>query len=224
MRKLYAASGNLKLKEFCVILWWFLTVFFHWIYKMRHSCYQEYFVIHGWFVYCVFGSEMRRLSEIRFRKASFLKMSLLTSPCLMRKRVEKFLPYLMAFRTCIPTGKPESFLYLMFFYYYYFSKKSSVVYAAWCAFVRFDQVWYKLTELLKKAFRHFLTANRKKTFRRIFSFNFGCKKKTLRDFFASRSSLKNSKYQDAGLKHKLKSARFYRDRFTVKRMLQCISK
>ena len=84
--------------------------------------------------------------------------------------------------------------------------KSSVVYAAWCAFVRFDQVWYKLTELLKKAFRHFLTANRKKTFRRIFSFNFGCKKKTLRDFFASRSSLKNSKYQDAGLKHKLKSA------------------
>ena len=69
------------------------------------------------------------------------------SPCLMCKRVETFLPYLMAFRTCIPTGKPESFLYLMFFYYYYFSMKSSVVYAALCAFVRFNQVWYKLTEL-----------------------------------------------------------------------------
>ena len=107
---------------------------------MRHSCYQEYFVIHGWFVYCVFGSEMRRLSEIRFRKASFSKISLLSSPCLMRTRVEKFVPYLMVFRTCIPTGKPESFLYLTLFYYYYFSMKSSVVYAALCAFVRFDQV------------------------------------------------------------------------------------
>ena len=56
---------------------------------MKQSCYQEYFVIHGWFVYWVFGLEMRRLSEIRFRKAPFSKISLLTSPCLMRKRSEK---------------------------------------------------------------------------------------------------------------------------------------
>ena len=32
------------------------------------------------------------------------------------------------------------------------------------------------------------TANRKKTFRRIFNHKFGCRKKTLRDFLASRSS------------------------------------
>ena len=36
---------------------------FHWIYKMKYSCYQESSVIHGWFVYWVFGWEMRRLSK-----------------------------------------------------------------------------------------------------------------------------------------------------------------
>ena len=33
----------------------FLTVFFHWMYKMKYSCYQESSVINGWFVYWVFG-------------------------------------------------------------------------------------------------------------------------------------------------------------------------
>ena len=33
----------------------FLTVFFHWMYKMNYSCYQDSSVIHGWFVYWVFG-------------------------------------------------------------------------------------------------------------------------------------------------------------------------
>ena len=32
-----------------------LTVFFHLMYKMKYSCYQEYFVIHGWFAYRAFG-------------------------------------------------------------------------------------------------------------------------------------------------------------------------
>ena len=41
----------------------FLTVFFHWMYKMKYSCYQESSVIHGWFVYWVFGWETRRLSK-----------------------------------------------------------------------------------------------------------------------------------------------------------------
>ena len=71
----------------------FLTVFFYLIYKMKYSCYQDCSVIHGWFVYCAFGREMHRLSkslEIRFRMASFSKMSLLSCPCLRRiKRVEK---------------------------------------------------------------------------------------------------------------------------------------
>ena len=38
-----------------------LTVFFHWMFKMK---YEEYF-IHGWSVYWVFGYETRRLSGIK---------------------------------------------------------------------------------------------------------------------------------------------------------------
>ena len=41
----------------------FLTVFFFWMYKMKYSCYQESSVIHGWFVYWVFGWGTRRLSK-----------------------------------------------------------------------------------------------------------------------------------------------------------------
>ena len=50
---------SLKLTEFCVIVW----SFFHWMYKMKHSCYQDSFVINQWFVYLVFGWEMRCFSE-----------------------------------------------------------------------------------------------------------------------------------------------------------------
>ena len=37
--------------------------------KMKYSCYQQSSLIHGWFVYWIFGREMRRLPklEIRFR-------------------------------------------------------------------------------------------------------------------------------------------------------------
>ena len=46
---------------------------------MKYSCYQECSLIHGWFVYWVFGREMRRLSKpiIPFRMASFLFFTLL---------------------------------------------------------------------------------------------------------------------------------------------------
>ena len=40
-----------------------LTILFHWMYKMNYSCYQESSVLHGWFVYWVFGRKMRRLSK-----------------------------------------------------------------------------------------------------------------------------------------------------------------
>ena len=53
--------------------------------------------------------------EIRFRMASFSKMSLLTCPYLRRKRVEKshaILELLMAFRSSISTGKPKQLLSL----------------------------------------------------------------------------------------------------------------
>ena len=86
---------------------------------MKYSCYQDCSVIHGWFVYCASCWQMHRLSkllEIRFRMASFSKMSLLTCPCLRRKRVEKsqaILKHLMTFGSSISTGKPEQ-LYIVF--------------------------------------------------------------------------------------------------------------
>ena len=58
----------------------FLIVFFHWMFKMKYSCYQDSSVIHGLFDYWVFGREMRCLSkslEIPFRMASFSKLTLL---------------------------------------------------------------------------------------------------------------------------------------------------
>ena len=38
---------QLKLTEFCVNLWCFFNVFFHWMHKMKFTCYQEPSVIHG---------------------------------------------------------------------------------------------------------------------------------------------------------------------------------
>ena len=52
MRKIYAASWILFTltaeadKVLCQLVM-FLTLFFHWMYKMRFSCYQESSVIHG---------------------------------------------------------------------------------------------------------------------------------------------------------------------------------
>ena len=70
---------QLKLTEFFCQLVMFFTVFFHWMYKMRYSYYQQSSVIHGWYVYWIFGWEMRHLSklEIRFRMTSFWFFTLL---------------------------------------------------------------------------------------------------------------------------------------------------
>ena len=64
MRKIFAASSNMStLTAEAARVLCQLSVFFHWMYKMKYSCYQESYVIHGWFVYWVFGWEMRRLSK-----------------------------------------------------------------------------------------------------------------------------------------------------------------
>ena len=84
MRKIRTASWNLFTltaeadRVFCQLVM-FLTVFFYWMHKMKCSCYQQSSVIHGWFVYWIFGWEIRRLSksEIWFRIASFSFFTLL---------------------------------------------------------------------------------------------------------------------------------------------------
>ena len=66
MRKIYAASWNLFIltaetdRVLCQLVMFF-NVFFNWMYKMKYSCYQESSVIHGRFVYWVFGWEMQHL-------------------------------------------------------------------------------------------------------------------------------------------------------------------
>ena len=84
MQKIYAASWNLFTltaeadRVLCQLVM-FLTAFFDWMYKMKYSCYQQSSVIHGWFVYWIFGWEMRCLSklEIRFRMTLFSFFTLL---------------------------------------------------------------------------------------------------------------------------------------------------
>ena len=66
----------------------FLTVFSYRMYKMKYSCYQDSSVIHGLFI-ALFMSRLSKSLEIRFRMASFSKMSFLTCPCSRRKRVER---------------------------------------------------------------------------------------------------------------------------------------
>ena len=70
---------QLKLRVFCQLVMLFTAcdafyfLLFHWMHKMKYSCYQQSSVIHGWFVYWIFGWKMRRMSklEIRFRMTSF---------------------------------------------------------------------------------------------------------------------------------------------------------
>ena len=86
MRTNYAASWKLftltaEADRVLSQLVMFLTVFFHWMYKMKYSCYQESSVIHGWFVYWVLVEKCVACqnSVIRFRMASFSFFTLLNA-------------------------------------------------------------------------------------------------------------------------------------------------
>ena len=111
-RKIYATSWSLFTltaetdKVFCQLVM-FLTVFFYWMCKMKYSCFQKSSVIHSWFVYWVFGWEVRRLSksEIRFRMASFLFFtSGLAWWVRGFKSLKRFWSYLIAFRSYFSNG------------------------------------------------------------------------------------------------------------------------
>ena len=135
MRKIYAASGN------------FLTDSWSWQ-SFVSSCdvlncffllgvqneiqLQSRLFCNSWLV-CLLcflltnAPLVKVILEIRFRMASFLRMSLLTCRCLRRKRVEKspaILEHLMTFRSSISTRKPEQLLSLMCFFFGFL--KSSV--------------------------------------------------------------------------------------------------
>ena len=146
----------------------------------------------------LFFWQMHRLSkslEIRFRMASFSKMSLLACPCLRRKRVEKsqaILEHLMTFRRSISTSKPEQLLSLMCFF---FSVSWSWAYGL-CGLSLYtsndsNDLTYNSIRF-KKPLDIFWSANSKKRFRRLFSYDFGFKQKALSDFFALSLSWKRA--------------------------------
>ena len=108
MRKIYAASWILFTltaeadRVLCQLVM-FLTVFFHWMYKMKFSCYQESSV--SLFI----GVLVEKYVACQSRKSDFGWHRFRFSPCLMRKRVEKseaILALLDSFQ-CISNGKPE---------------------------------------------------------------------------------------------------------------------
>ena len=61
--KIYASSGNMLTDSWSwqsfVLSYDPFDCLFPRLYKMRHNCYQDSFVIHRWFVHWVFGWEMR---------------------------------------------------------------------------------------------------------------------------------------------------------------------
>ena len=159
---------------------------------MKYSCYQDCSVIHGWFVYCAFCWQMHRLSkslEIRFRMASFSKISLLTCPCLRCKRVEKSQAILETWWPSEAASRLVSLsnycLWCVFFSVSCgeSSERLKFIHEQWS-----NLQWYQVL----KAFGDFLTANSKKRFRRLFSYDFGCKQKALSDFLASSTSWKRA--------------------------------
>ena len=139
-------------RVFCQLVMFF-TVFFHWMLKMKYSCYQQSSLIHGWFVYWIFGREMRRLPklEIRFRMHRF--RFYLAGCGLKSPSSDSGLTYI-AFKSCISNGKPKQLLYTVYvcFFISYFMKSSAVYEANLCTFVLRSEtmIWssiYKLTEL-----------------------------------------------------------------------------
>ena len=140
MRKIYAASGNLLTDSWswqsfvssCDVL----NCLFLLGVQNEIQLLSRLFC-NSWLVCLLrFMLTNRRLSkslEIRFRMASFSRMSLLTRPCLRRKRVEKspaILEHLMTFRSSISTGKPEQLFSLMCFFFFRFPEVERMVYAA----------------------------------------------------------------------------------------------
>ena len=116
MRKIYAASGNLLTDSWswqsfvssCDVL----NCLFLLGAQNEIQLLSRLFC-NSWLVCLLrFLHRLSKSLEIRFRMASFSKMSLLSCPCLRRKRVEKFQAireHLMPFRSSISTGKPEQF-------------------------------------------------------------------------------------------------------------------
>ena len=95
-----------KPTEFYVNLWCF-NYLFHWLYKMKYSCYQESLLfMAGLFiellvekcVACQSGNPISDGIVFVFHRAGRVRGL---------KSLKRFRPYLIAFRSCISNSKPE---------------------------------------------------------------------------------------------------------------------
>ena len=100
----------------------------------------------------------------------------------------KILEHLMTFRSSISTGKPEKLLSLICVFFFSVSWSRAYGLCGLSLYTSNDLTYNSIR--FKKPFDIFLTANSKKRFRRLFSYDFGCKKKALTDVLASSSSWK----------------------------------
>ena len=135
-RKVYAASWNLFTltaeadRVLCQLVM-FLTVFFHWMYKMKYSCYQESFVIHG----LLLGFWLRSTSLVKVGNpiSDGLVFVFHLRPCLMRKRVKK--PQALLALPDSPQELHLEWVIVVFDFCFFISNfmKSSTVYAVMLA-------------------------------------------------------------------------------------------
>ena len=133
MRKIYAASWNLFTltaeadRVLCQLVM-FLTIFFHWMYKMKFSCYQK----SSLFMSSLFIEFLvEKYVACQSRKSDFGWHCFRFSPCLMRKRVEKseaILALLDSFQCISMVSLSNYFIWCLFFISNLM--KSSVVYGA----------------------------------------------------------------------------------------------
>ena len=124
----------------------FLTVFFHWMYKMKYSYFQDSSVIHGWFVYWGFGWEMHRLAS--HWKIDFVWHRFPFSHCLMRERVEKSqsdsgLTWWLSWATSRLVSLSNYCICCLLLFRFFLVSWSRVVYATkLCTSVRFEtMIW-----------------------------------------------------------------------------------
>ena len=158
---------------------------------MKYICYQDSFSFHGWHVYWVYGWEMR-LSEIIVFKNKLLLLS--TYFTLLDAYIESWKVLSNSGLTWWLSGAASRLVSLsnyvsfdVFFFWFYEVER--------CLCRHFTHVcknWDNDLSDLVQNLRHFLTATRKKTFWRIFSYPIGSKKKALGDILASSSSWKKA--------------------------------
>ena len=127
IRDLFADSCSWQgfVSSYCV-----LTLFLHWFYKMKYSCYQHSFVILGWLVYWFVvekcAEQQKEIGNHRFLKKPLLVSLLRLARCVRRlKSLSRFWPYLMSFRAA---SRPVSVSNNIAFDFFFLVSQSRVLF------------------------------------------------------------------------------------------------